>query len=432
MSAKTVTDTTAVSVGDGVATSVAVGLGWLFDTYVINIYALALPFIAKTYHAAPVALGFVASLFVLGYTVGTFGFGVLTDYLGRKRTLSVSIGGYAILTALTALSPSVSVLGLMRFLTGVGGGGELPTGGTFVAEMWPARRRGFGTALLWLGNPLGYLLAIAMAAAVMSRFGWRALFVLALVPGFLIWFIRQSLKESPRFEAVCRRLEEARQSRRLRVREVVGSPASRRHLAIGILIWVPAAYAYFALSVFLPTYMKTVLHLPYGAVLADLAWFYVMCLALLLVVGWLSDKVGRRPLAIIAALVAGAGGLLMFRTHSPWVFVVIGSVAYPSWVNLTWTLGMTYVAELFPTAVRGSGFGVSMGVGRIASIFAPVISGALAASLGLAGSFQIAAGLWVLYVIGFAWGRETKGKSLEEIDRQWEETAAPLLINPSS
>ena len=151
---------------DGVATSVLAGLGWLFDSFVINIYALALPFIALSFHAKPLALGFVASLFLFGYTIGTIGFGILTDYLGRKRTLSLSIAGYAVITALTALSSSIAILGAMRFLTGIGGGGELPVGATFTAEMWPAKRRGWGIALMYIGYPLGYLLAVGLTALV--------------------------------------------------------------------------------------------------------------------------------------------------------------------------------------------------------------------------------------------------------------------------
>lgn len=405
------------NVRDGVATSILSGLGWLFDSFVINIYALALPFIAISFHAKPLALGFIASLFLLGYTIGTIGFGILTDYLGRKRTLSLSIAGYAVITALTALSWSIGVLGVMRFFTGVGGGGELPVGATFTAEMWPAKHRGWGIAIMYVGYPLGYLLAIGLTALVIHPVGWRGVFAVALIPGVLIWAVRKLLKESPRFEEIQRHLIEAKRIRStVGAREVIRTRQSRRHLLMGILIYIPLAYCYYALSVFLPTYMKTVLHLTYGHVLVDLTWLTLSYIVLVMLVGWLSDIVGRKPLSISCAIVAGVGGILMFNTTSPHTFMAIGLIAYPAWVGLTWTLGITYVSEIFPTAVRGSGFGLSVGVGRITSIFAPLMAGALATTVGLAGSFKIAALVWVLYIIGFSIGRETKGLTLEEIE----------------
>lgn len=414
------------NVADGVATSVLAGLGWLFDSFVINIYALALPFIALSFHAKPLALGFVASLFLMGYTVGTVGFGLLADYLGRKRTLSLSIAGYAVVTAVTALSGSIAMLGVMRFLTGAGGGGELPVGATFTAEMWPAKRRGWGIALMYVGYPLGYLLAIGLAAVVIRPVGWRGVFAVAIIPGLLIWLVRKMLRESPRFESVQRRMATMKESRaHVGAREVIRTRQGRRHLLMGVLIYIPLAYCYYALSVFLPTYMETVLHLTYGHVLLDLTWLTLSYVVLALFVGWLSDVMGRRYLAMLCAVVAAVGGIFMFTTHSTTAFMLIGLVAYPAWVGLTWTLGITYVSEIFPTASRGSGFGLSVGFGRITSIFAPLISGALASTMGLAGSFKIAAFVWVLFVVGFALGRETKGMTLEEIEAMEEGPPLP-------
>jgi putative MFS transporter len=416
------------TVADGVATSVLSGLGWLFDSFVINIYALALPFIALTFHAKPLALGFVASLFLLGYTIGTIGFGILTDYLGRKRTLSLSIAGYAVITALTALSSSVAMLGVMRFLTGVGGGGELPVGATFTAEMWPAKRRGWGIALMYVGYPLGYLLAIGLTALVIHPVGWRGVFAVAIIPGLLIWLVRKILKESPRFEAIQKHLVAHARQHSMRAREVIRTRESRRHLLMGVLIYIPLAYCYYALSVFLPTYMKSVLRLSYGQVLGDLTWLTIAYVLLVLLVGWLSDSIGRRPLAIACAIVAGAGGIAMFSTSSPTVFMAVGLIAYPAWVGLTWTLGITYVSEIFPTAIRGSGFGMSVGFGRITSIVAPVIVGALATTVGLAAAFKLAALVWILYVIGFALGRETKQMTLEEIETMESSLGTPQRL----
>jgi putative MFS transporter len=405
----------------GVAASLLSGLGWLFDAYVINIYALVLPLIALSFGASPVRLGFIASLFLIGYTVGTIGFGLLTDHVGRKRSLSLSIGGYTLLAALTGLSPNIAVMGILRFLTGVGGGGELPVGATFTSEMWPARRRGLGIGLMYAGYPLGYLLALAAAFAA-HAISWRWVFLLSVVPGGLILLIRSAIKESPRFVAVQRKMRERSAASRggprdfLNIRTILSDRLQRRHLLIGVLIYIPLAYCYYALSVFLPSYMHSDLSLSYDRTLGYLALLTTAYFVLAIAISWLSDIAGRRPMAIASAIVAGIGGVAMFSTHSVPLFMTIGIIAYPAWVGLTWTIGIAYVNEIFPTTVRGSGFGLSVGAGRIVSVAAPTIGGALASGMGLGGGFKIAACLWILLVIGFIIGPETKGKKLEQIE----------------
>ena len=414
----------------GLAASLLSGLGWLFDAYVINIFALVLPLIALSFHASPARLGVVASLFLLGYTVGTIGFGLLTDRLGRKRSLSLSIGGYTVLTALTGLSPNIASMGLLRFLTGVGGGGELPVGATFTSEMWPARRRGLGIGLMYAGYPLGYLLAIG-GAFTAGAIGWRWIFVLSLVPGALILAIRSAIKESPRFVAVQQQMQLRSQQSRgnrhnvLNIRTILADKVERKHLLIGVLIFIPLAYCYYGLSVFLPEYMRSELKMSYDRTLYYLTLLTISYFVLAILAAWLSDIVGRRPTAVVSAVIAGIGGVAMFTTHSTGTFLAIGLVAYPAWVGLTWTIGIAYVNEIFPTSVRGSGFGLSVGAGRITSIAAPTIGGALAGSIGLGGGFKIAAGLWLLLVIGFLLGPETKRKTLEEIQRSEAGSARP-------
>ncbi len=408
------------SKSDGVVTSTLSGLGWLFDSFVISIYPLTVPFIARDFHLSTVALGFVASLFLFGYTIGTIGFGILADRMGRKGTLSISIAAYGIVTALTGFANSVGILGLARFLTGLGGGGELPVAATFTSEMWTARRRGWGIGLMYAGYPLGYLLALGAASLMIPHWGWRGVYFVAIVPALMILLVRQFMKESPRFQHVQQLMKQyhgsGNSTSKVGWKAVFSNKQNRHHLLIGVLIYIPLTYCYYALSVFLPSYMQKSLHLSYNGVLVDLTILTIAYLVWVLIVAWLSDIVGRKIMGIATAVVAGVGALLMFSTSSPTVFLLIGLVAYPAYVGLTWTIGIAYVSEIFPTAVRGSGFGMSVGAGRITSILAPTISGAIASSLGLAGAFKIAAAVWILMVIGLLLGPETKARTLEEIE----------------
>lgn len=175
-----------VTIGAVIVLLVA-GLGWLFDAIVINIFSLLLPQIVADFHGGLLMGGFITSMFLVGYTLGTFGGGILADYLGRKRTLSFSIVIYSIGMAVSAFAPTIGSFNFLRFLTGVGGGMELPTSAVYVAEVWPKRLRSRAMGLMHSFYPAGYLVAAGLAATVGAHFGWRTAFFACLVPGLLIF-----------------------------------------------------------------------------------------------------------------------------------------------------------------------------------------------------------------------------------------------------
>src|ERR1700736_3502428 len=116
--------------------TLAASLGWFFDAYVITIYALTVPLLAAEFHLATNILsGAIGSIFLFGYTIGTIGFGVSGDRFGRRVMLGVSVVGYGVVTALTALASGIGSLAAFRFLTGLGGGGELSIGSPYVTEV---------------------------------------------------------------------------------------------------------------------------------------------------------------------------------------------------------------------------------------------------------------------------------------------------------
>ncbi|MGC8622057.1 MAG: MFS transporter [Caldisphaera sp.] len=403
------------SYSTGILTSILAGLGWLFDAYVINIYALALPFIATTFNLKPVALGIVASMFVLGYTIGTIGFGYITDLLGRKPTLSISILGYSVITALSGLSPNVITFAILRFLTGVGGGGELPVGATFTTENWPAKHRGIGITLMYIGYPIGYLMAVFAAYILVPSLGWRWIFIGAIIPGLLILIIRSKLEESKRY-LIMKKEHEEKGIKKGSYRELFSNKKYLRSFITGALIYISLAYGYYSLSVFLPTFITKTLHQSYIQMIHYMIYLTLSYLIFTIIAGYLSDIIGRKPVAILSALIAGGGGYIMFSQTNPHYFLLYGLLPYAAWVGMTWTVSIAYVNEIFPTRIRGTGFGASVGAGRVISIFAPIISGFLASRIGFAGAFRISASIWLLMILGYMIGpKETKRKVLEEI-----------------
>jgi putative MFS transporter len=154
----------AVAFRDALLVAIAAGWGYGFDSYAVNIYSLVLPLIAVTLHASLGLLGVIGSIFLVGYTIGTIGFGIAADRFGRRDTLGASILLYGMTTTLGGLATSIPLFAGLRFLTGVGGAGELAVGAPYTAEVWPAKVRALGTGgVIFSLFSLGYISAAGAA-----------------------------------------------------------------------------------------------------------------------------------------------------------------------------------------------------------------------------------------------------------------------------
>src|SRR3989338_8790929 len=177
----------------------ATWLGWLFDGLDSALYPLvANEAISELVGKDNPDFGLIASkvivIFLLGWACGGYLFGYLGDRIGRARALSYSILTYAVFTGLTSLSHSVAELSFFRFFAGLGIGGEWALGVALLAESSDPKKRIMATAFLATGFPLGYLLAV-MSNFFISPFGWRNVFLVGVIPGLLVFYIRKNIKE---------------------------------------------------------------------------------------------------------------------------------------------------------------------------------------------------------------------------------------------
>ncbi len=394
------------------------GLGFLFDAYVVNIYSFVLPLIVVSFSLSTMAAGIIGSVMLAGYTLGTFAFGWAADRFGRKDTLGASIFLYGITTAVSGLAATAGVFGALRFLTGLGGAGELSVGVPYTLEAWPARRRAIGAgAVIFSMYAVGALIALGVALLVAPGAGWRLTFILAIIPALLVWGLRRALRESVPYLAARKRQTEgahAGETRR-QARQIFATPALRRRLVIATLIFIANAVGYWGFLVFLQKYMLSTFNLTFRQSLALTMVFYVAMAIWPFVGAAVAERVGRRPAAIAGAVTLAVASIIAFSTHHLLVFAIaqVFGIGLLGW---TWAVGQTYVAELFPTEVRGTGFGLGVAFGRIPSIAGPVLTGTLIGSIGLAPIAKWFAVLWLLYIVAFLVGPETRGRSLAELD----------------
>ncbi|HET8609405.1 MAG TPA: MFS transporter [Burkholderiales bacterium] len=400
--------------------AIAAGLGYGFDAYAVNLLGMLGPLLIKDLNITVQTFGLIGSIFLVGYTIGTIGFGYLADRLGRRNVLGYSILMYGITTAVSGLTTNVHLFTILRFLTGVGGAGELAVGAPYTAEMWPKKIRALGTGgVMFSLYSAGYILAAIAALFIVPRWGWQWTFIFAIVPAILVFLFRRLVQESVRYkmakdEIDRREREDGIEREHWHMFNIWKIPGATRRIVIGWLLYIANACGYWGITVFLTTFMVK----KFGVTTTDaIFWamiFYVVQFFLSYVGTGLSDYAGRRFAGILGALIMIACTIVASLTDSFHTFLVFGGVMI-GMLGWLWGVSDTYMSEFFHTTRRGTAFGIMVGGGRVASIFAPALVGIGIAAWGPTIPFLLTSCLWILTIIGYAMGPETAGRELEEV-----------------
>lgn len=402
---------------DALLVAIAAGLGYGFDAYAVNIYGMLAPTLAHDLNVDMKTIGLIGSIFLIGYTLGTFGFGYLADRIGRRDALSWSIILYGVTTAIGGISTNLYIFTFLRFLTGIGGAGELAVGAPYTAEVWPKKVRAIGTGgIMFSLYSAGYIFAAACTIYIVPRFGWQWAFGFAIVPAILVYLFRRLIQESARYKHARAEMDE-----HLRIEgkahprvNIFSIPGAWHRIIVGWLLYVPNACGYWGITVFLTTFMVKKFNVTPTDAIFYAMMFYVVQFFLSYVGTGLSDLIGRRPAGILGALIIMVCTVIASRTDDFNTFLIFGAIMI-GMLGWLWGVGDTYLSEFFRTSLRGTGFGIMVGGGRVASIFAPYLVGWGIATYGPTIPFLATAVLWVGTIIGYLIGPETAGKELEEV-----------------
>jgi len=397
--------------------ALAAGLGYGFDSYAVNIFGMLSPIISKDLGISVKMIGVIGSVFLIGYTLGTVIFGYLADRVGRRNALRFSILLYGLTTVLGGVVSNVFAITTLRFLTGVGGAGELAVGAPYTAEMWPAKYRAIGTGgIMFALYSLGYILAAVAALAIVPIFGWRWAFVFAAVPASLVFWLRNVVQDSPRFKEAQEEMEKivALEGVRRPRENIWKIPGAMRRISIGWMLYVANTCGYWGITFFLTTFMMQKFQVTTAEAVFYAMLFYVAQFFLSFIGTGLSDYIGRRPAGIIGAVIMIVFTILATTADTLPAFLVYGAmmVGMLGWL---WGIGDTYLSEFFRTSLRGTGFGIMVGGGRAVSVVAPLLVGWGITEFGPTVPFLATSGLWILTIIGYLMGPETAGKELEEV-----------------
>ena len=403
---------------------IAAFLGWVFDSMDANMYVRVLhPSLASLLGTtAPDEIarygGIIMALQLSGWAVGGIVFGIVADYLGRTRTMVLTILIYALFTGLSALSQEWWHLAAFRFMAGLGIGGEWACGVALIAETWPARSRSVATAIMQCAFGVGYFLAAVITLWIGVQH-WRAIFLVGILPAFVVLFIRRSIEEPERWV----RVRETRRAASRKEPITIAQLFHRDHLratVVGSLLAIVALLGYYGSANWLPTWVITLMKAEGVKNPTPYVSYVIMMLTAGSIVGYLgfgvvADRIGRRAtfaICYVGGLIAVPSYFFLVETYTMvfWLAPVIGmfTMALPAGLAI-------YLPELFPTRVRATGQGFCFNAGRIISAAGPLVSGALVAYFG---SFAKAAGtISLIFAVGLVvlvFAPETRGRPLPE------------------
>jgi MFS family permease len=365
--------------------------------------------------------GLLFALFMIGWGTALI-WGPIADRFGRVRTMMLSITCFSLFTLLSAFATGVWSLAVLRFLAGVGIGGEWSIGASLVSEEWPEERRTKGAAWMHTGYYFGFFLAAAANYFIGSRFGWRYMFVVGGLPALLVGFIRNNVHEPAHWAAKVQDLGE-----RWKMHDAfleLFSPRYRRRTVFNSIYLIVSLAGLWAASVYVPaamTYIATRTGQTAMAA-ARLASYSTALLGMAtvfgaLIVPFLAEWLGRRTtLAIFYAIMLGS------------IWVAFGHVFYletgaAAWFMLcAFLLGLGganfvvysfWLPEQYPTECRASAFAFITNIGRFAAAGFTFLVGAGVRHYQTLG--KPVALIALAFVVGIAllpFGEETKGKPL--------------------
>ncbi|MFD1205577.1 MULTISPECIES: MFS transporter [Sporosarcina] len=384
------------------------GTGWLFDAMDVGILSFVIAAVAVDWHLSTEQMGWIGSVNSIGMAVGAFGFGLLADRIGRKSVFMLTLVLFSLASGLSALTTSLTIFLLLRFLVGAGLGGELPVASTLVSESVSAKERGKVVVLLESFWAAGWLLAALIAYFVIPEFGWRIALILTALPAFYAIYLRRNLPDSPKFE----RDGKPKQSFRQRLKIVWSKPYARRTLTLWI-VWFMVVFSYYGMFLWLPSVMV----MKGFDMIQSFGYVLLMTLAQLpgyFTAAYLIERAGRK-FVLSTYLIGTALSALVFGNAES-LTLLLFSGAFLSFFNLgAWGALYAYSPEQYPTSVRATGSGIAAAVGRIGGIFGPLLVGwMLQAGYGFGIIFGIFCGSILVAVFAVVFlGVETKQVELE-------------------
>lgn len=417
--------------GQHIKTLIGAVLGYAADGMDMFLLSFVLLFVINDFGLTTVEAGNLTLATTLGTWIGAYVFGYLADKYGRTKILALSIILYSLATGAIYIVNDYTVFLLLRFIIGLGIGGEFGIGMAIVSETWAPNMRARATSWVSLGWQFGVLAASVLAAILVPAYGWRSVFLLGLAPALLAIFVRISLNEPKVWER--RKNLELELKRKAKdciltseevslYRTISTSPIKKLFenkkatiTTFGLLIMCFVQnFGYYAIF----SWMPAVLSQKYGYTLAKTsAWTFISICGMLIgitIFGILADKIGRKKTFALWYVGGTIYCVLYFFSFTSESALLWGSFLLGFTVNGMMGGFGAILAENYASEARATAENFIFGTGRGLAGFGPALIGYLAAGSSLYGAMSL---VFVIYPVALCamWFMvpETKGKIID-------------------
>lgn len=423
---------------------VIVATAWLADQVDVALLVFLIGAITRDFQLTHIEIGYLASMTFLGQLVGNIVFGSSSDLLGRRTTFQATMILWGVASFLAAGAWGLASLMVFRFLIGAGVGGEAPVAQAILSEVIPAGERGKYIAFMEGFWAVGFVLSGLISYALLPVAGWRWVFVVVGLLAAVVFWVRRSLPESPRWLADHGRFEEADAAMSRIEAEVVSrhggelpppkpfiedavqetrNPMAvlfqRSHLKRNVMLfsmWFFALLGFYGLNSWIAVMLEAqglsvVKSVGFVTLIAvgGIPGFYVAARLL--------EKIGRKPTTAIF-LVMSAVMAFAYGQAPNFVMLFVFGFFMQFFMFGMWSCLYAYTPELYPTRCRSTGAGVASAFGRVGAITGPIVVGYIINMVGQVGVFTLGAGSFGLAALMvLVLGIETRGKILEEISQ---------------
>jgi putative MFS transporter len=374
-----------------------------------------------------------------GMAIGAAASGLIGDRLGRRYAYQTNLAIFGLAALASTFAPSMNWLIALRFIQGIGLGGEIVIGYAMLSEFVPPAVRGRWSAALALAANGALFVSTLFTYLIIPSFGWRPMFAIAGVGALVVLYLRKAMPESPRWlESVGRHADAERVLAEIErevslkhtlpaVLETVRPPEVDVRLntffkqpvlsriVVGTVVCVVIGMALYGFVAWVPTFL---VKRGYN-IIASLGFSTLMSLGAPLgaiLALYLSDRIGRKPAMIGSAALAIVFAAIYASVHDVAIFTIAGFVLFTLIYFLLAVGQATYVAELFDTKYRLRGAGICSTIARVTAIFTPFAVVAAFNYAGLSGVIGLlCAGFVVLIFVVAIFGIETNQRRLEEI-----------------
>lgn len=392
--------------------------GWALDAFDVQLYSFVIPALIATWGMTKAEAGYLGTSALVFSAVGGWLAGVLCDRIGRVKTLQLTVFWFSVFTFLSGYAQNFEQLLILRSLQGLGFGGEWAAGAVLLAETMRPEYRGRAAGTVHSGYAVGWGLAAFAFTALFSLLpqdqAWRWMFWIGLAPAVLVMFIRRFVKESQHFV----RVEKDKQGFWTQATAIF-SPRLLRTTVFASLFSTGLQGGYYAVVIWLPTYLTTEKHLSVLGTGSYLAVIIFGAFCGFLSGAHLADWLGRKlTFFVFAILSATVVCLYVFLPISNSVMLFLG---FPLGfcANAMYAPTGAFYAELFPTEVRGTGQGFCYNFGRGVGAFFPALVGVLSTTLSLGSAIGIyTVGAYSLSILALCFLPETRGRDISSVQPQ--------------